>query len=671
MKTSFLILAILLAVLTSTGQNSPPVAVNDTVNGVVGNPVYVTKSFLLQNDYDPDGDSIFIKYVFGFQKVNDTTWMKNIDLYSTNTIIKARYLIKDEHNTNSALTDNIIINLTGTFRFDSLDVNNINALISPIGSHFWDFETAHFEVPKGSGKQSLFSHTVWIGGIKDGDTLCTAAERYRQQGADFFVGPITTGFDSNYYIKWNRVWKVDKEQIRYHINNWNQPGYNPIDVIKNWPANGDIALGQSPEIAPFYDKNTNGTYEPMQGDYPLIRGDQAVFFVFNDIKNIHTESKGYPLGIEIHGMAYGYNRPDDSTLNNTLFMHYDIINRSANNFQDTYLGFFSDFDIGFSSDDYIGCDVSNGMMYGFNGTANDGSGQSWAYGEHPPAIGLKVIGGPYLEPDGIDNPSGDCGYSLNGLNFGDNIADNERLGMTNFMYFNNGTGGAYYTTDPDVAIQYYNYMKSTWKDQTHLIYGGNGHVTAGGVGPECNFMFPGNSDTICNYGTNGITPNGGLNQNGNYWTEATTGNAPGDRRGIASVGPFNFKAGETIPLDYCFTWARDYQGDNNSSVNLLRERIAALSPSWNTLIKSPVTYFSIPENPVSMKLALYPNPVHEKATISLESSSPLSYQLFSINGMYISQGTLKPGNNLLDISGLKPGIYILKSGSHNVRIVKM
>jgi hypothetical protein len=45
--------------------------------------------------------------------------------------------------------------------------------------------------------------------------------------------------------------------------------------------------------------------------------------------------------------------------------------------------------------------------------------------------------------------------------------------------------------------------------------------------------------------------------------------------------------------------------------------------------------------------------------------------LFSINGLFIKQGILKPGNNLLDISDLKPGVYILKSVSSNVRIVKM
>ena len=668
MKTSFLIIVLLIANVTTFGQNQAPVAVNDTVYATVGDTVVVTRTQLLHNDYDPDGDSIRLWNVSYFHRVNDTTYRYILSKMRDKAILHFNYRIKDQYF--YSVPDGVItIFVKGGIRDDSLDINNISATISSSGQHFWNFETARFEVPKGSGKHSVFNHTMWMGALNDVGTLCIAAERYRAHGFDFFAGPVSTVHDTSYYIKWNRVWKVDKTQIRYHINNYNQPGYNAIDAIANWPAHGDVSLGQTLNIAPFFDKNANGKYEPMEGDYPLIRGDQAIFFVFNDAANIHTESKGNPLGIEIHGMAYGYDRPDDSTLNNTLFMHYDVINRSSDNYHDAFIGFFTDFDLGFAGDDYLASDVTNGMAYCFNGLASDGNGEPFSYGDHPPAIGMKVIGGPYLESDGIDNLAGECGHSLNGLNFGDNTADNERLGMTNFIVHNNA--GAFYMQDPSVAFEYYNLMKSVWRDGSKMIYGGNGHLTAGGLGPDCNFMFPGNSDTVCNYGTNGIVPNGGLNQNGNYWTEATVGNAPDDRRGVASIGPFNFVAGETIPLDYCFTWARDYNGDNNSSAELLRTRIAALAPSWNTLITTPETYFGVTETEQGNSILVYPNPVKNKATVTNEGSAKREYVLFAINGLFIKQGILKPGNNLLDISDLKPGVYILKSGNSNVRIVKM
>ncbi len=664
----FLVLA-----LNSMGQNNYPVAVNDTVSGFIGYPVQVTSSFLLRNDYDPDGDSIYINAVNGFQRINDTTWerllIEGYPIGPYDSIISNPYFLKDQNG--GIDLGKIIIRIRSAARYDSLDVNNINALISPFGNHFWNLKDSHFEVPKGSGKKAVFSQSLWMGGMDEGGSLSLAAERYRS-GTDYWTGPISYVYDSSYTLKWNRVWKVDKEEIRFHSRNWNTPGYVPIDAIKYWPGNGDVSLGQSQQIAPFYDVNADGIYDPLNGDYPLIRGDQAIFFIFNDARSIHTESKGQPLGIEIHGMAYEYDLPDDSTLYNTLFMHYDIINLSAHNYNNTYLGLFGDFEIGYANDDYIGSDVTNGMMYEYNGTAVDGTGQPWAYGVNPPAIDLKIIGGPLLPPDGIDNPAGACGYSLNGLNFGDGIADNERMGMTNFVYTNNNSSGIpWYMTDPAIAPEYYALMRSIWNDGTHMIYGGNGHISSGGLGPECNFMFPGNSDTICNYGTNGVLPNGGFNRNGYYWTDSTALNAPEDRRGVASVGPFSFTAGESVPLDYCLTFARDYSRSSTSSVNLLRERNAELKPLLSSLVALPSTYNGIEENKCDNILKIYPNPATNHVFVESDLNHKTAYQLYDLTGKLITSGYLLPGKNTLNISHFQNGVYILKCGMYIARIVKI
>jgi hypothetical protein len=62
----------------------------------------------------------------------------------------------------------------------------------------------------------------------------------------------------------------------------------------------------------------------MDGDYPLIRGDQALFFIFNDDRNVHSETQGNKLKAEIHGMAYVFDLPGDTAFNNTIFMNYKI-----------------------------------------------------------------------------------------------------------------------------------------------------------------------------------------------------------------------------------------------------------------------------------------------------------------------------------------------------------
>jgi hypothetical protein len=170
-----------------------------------------------------------------------------------------------------------------------------------------------------------------------------------------------------------------------------------------------------------------------------------------------------------------------------------------------------------------------------------------------------ILGGPTMNPDGLDNPKYDSNgnqivdESINGIGFGDGVIDNERLGMTGYFYHENT---AAMNGDPEEAQHYYNLLRGIWKSGDHVQYGGYGFPGAPGtVGPECKFMFPYDSDPY-NWGTGGVMPNGGYNQNGLYWSEETGNNgAPnnaGDRRGLASSGPFTFESGTVQVLDRAY-----------------------------------------------------------------------------------------------------------------------
>ena len=76
-----------------------------------------------------------------------------------------------------------------------------------------------------------------------------------------------------------------------------------------------------------------------------------------------------------------------------------------------------DTDLGYAFDDFVGCDVSRGLGYCYNGAAVDGNGEPESYGDQPPAIGVDFFQGPYMDPDGFDNPSFD-GDSTAGPSFG-------------------------------------------------------------------------------------------------------------------------------------------------------------------------------------------------------------------------------------------------------------
>lgn len=651
-------------------QNSIPVAVNDTMWTIPGYPVSVNA---LLNDYDPDGDTIYIGQaqlshddsILYFNGSYDYTY------FIMDTIIKNYYVSDDpEFWYNSFDTGRVYIILDIPF-YESLDVNNVNARFNNFGNHFWELvggDGSKFFVPNGSKQTSLLLNTFWIGGLEGSGELHIAGELYRQWGVDYWQGPISDVYDSAYDVKWNRIWKLNTEDIEYHKSHWWENGYEPMNNIATWPGNGDVELGQSEQMAPFNDNNNDGIYDPMNGDYPQIKGDQALFFVFNDVRDQHTSSDGLPLGVEIRAMAYAFNEPADSALWHTIFLHYEIENKSDTTYQNTYVGTYTDTKIGNVWDDYVGCDVQGGFYFGYNGEEYDsnmnpdGGIIDFNYGFHPPAQAVMILGGPYMDEDGIDNPKYDsygqqlCDNSINGLNFGDTIVDNERYGMTSFIHFGNDLSPA--GEWPQAAVHYYNYLKGNWRDNSNCLYGGNGHINAGAVGPECNFLFPGNSDT-CNWGTNGVLPNGGYNQNGLYWTDEQTGNAHGSRNGFGSSGPFTFKPGDKQEFDLAFVWARDYEGDRLSSVDLLKERCYYVKDKFEHEedLFSNIKNQSSPEN----HLVIYPNPVSDELTIRIpQKVIHGNISIFNINGKEVFYTDMTNSNKMIiNTAQLKQGLYIL------------
>ena len=448
-----------------------------------------------------------------------------------------------------------------------IDINNIDASVFPQGGA-WFYEKlddiADYIIPKGSEKSTLFGYSFWMGGIDNDDQLHLFGERYNQLGYDTWPGPLSSvnsSIDEETMLKWNRTFKITRQEVLEFLANYQNPEYEIPQHILEWPAHGDTTKGQAWLLAPFTDMNGDNHYDPTNGDHPDFPGDMAQFVIFNDNYSQHEETQGTPMGVEVHVMVYAYDAPEDSIMNNTLFFDYKIFNRSQNDYHDNYIGLWTDWDLGCADDDYVGCDVVKNTAYCYNGSSTDGSGQYWAYGESWPVQTLTLLTGPYMPADSIDNPiyteGADCStfinnglneYAINGTSgFGDGITDNERYGLTGFVYSNDNTS---VTGDPQIAIDYYNLMRGVWKDNTHIKYGSNGHPAQGASDLDCRFIFPGNSYP-CNYNTFGIQTPDTPNYGSDGWTEVSVGNAPYDRRGLSSVGPFNLEAGGMQELSFC------------------------------------------------------------------------------------------------------------------------
>jgi hypothetical protein len=472
-----------------------------------------------------------------------------------------------------------------------LDINNIRTKIFINGDMWWDLiGTATYEIPKGSGKHSLFAGAVWVGGYDNNGQLRVAAQTYRQSGEDFWPGPVNTLTDVSPAVctKFDRHFRVNREEVADALSHWvpsqGYGDYQPPQIMKDWPGNGDneetgAGPGYTHFLAPFFDNNNDGLYNWEDGDYPWfefnstapvcddrILGDQSLWWVFNDVGNVHGETNSpTSIGLEIQAQAFAFTTNDE--INNMSFYKYKIINRnSTTDIHECYFGAWVDPDLGNYQDDYVGCDVKRGFGYCYNGDNND-EGIA-GYGINPPAVGYDFFQGPAADTsDHIDNDRDsctDCTLFITATGDTDTISDKvqkELIIMSKFVYYNNDNNPT--SGNPDGAEDYYGYLKGIWRDNHALWYGGNGYGGGDGATTDsCDFMFPGNSDPN-HWGTNGLPEDD--------WDELLAGNLPADRRFLQSAGPFTLKPGAVNYITTGAVWARATNGGPSASVRLVRQ----------------------------------------------------------------------------------------------------
>jgi len=160
----------------------------------------------------------------------------------------------------------------------NLALNNVRAYLKTNGTMWFDESRAQYEVPKGSGKTSLFSSSLWIGGrnLPHGNgVLYFAGMRFGQIGNDFWTGPLQVQDFSiepgscSYYDKFYTMTRVEVERhILAFIENDAAYMANIPKSILEWPAHG--RAGESRYLAPFFKVGEGdvNTYEPELGDYP-------------------------------------------------------------------------------------------------------------------------------------------------------------------------------------------------------------------------------------------------------------------------------------------------------------------------------------------------------------------------------------------------------------------
>ena len=450
----------------------------------------------------------------------------------------------------------------GVNRLTQGKINNVRARLRTGGDVWWDGSgDGKYVVPAVAAGEvevsSIFAGGVWLGGFDSGGNLKLAAQTYgsSQGNTDFYNGPLRDAdgtTEKEICEDWDRFFEVYASEIDDHIallaEAANGGTYEADQIpfgVKYWPAKGNqyfasyygFALPDNEQgLAYYYDADADGSYEPLNGDYPVIRvrgceepqyPDQMIYWIYNDNGGIHSETNGDAIQMEIQVQAFGYGTNDQ--VNDMTFQAYRLINRAIDEIDSTYFAMWADIDLGCYTDDYIGCDTIRSLGYAYNADEEDGTtgttcqGGVPTYGNEVPMIGIDYFRGP-LKPI---------------FDADDNIIDEEELGMSAFAVYNNGGVGdpQVGTTDPQQDFEYYNYLSGSWRDGTPIQFGGDGYATGG---DEVDYVFV-------------DAPN---NQDG--WSMCTeTLPSDYDRRQLQASGPFRLLPGAVNELIIGVVWVPD------------------------------------------------------------------------------------------------------------------
>lgn len=404
----------------------------------------------------------------------------------------------------------------------SLEVNGVRARILNTGGLFWRRSPSVYEVPKGSGLSVLFTANLWIGGMVDGDVRVSGST---YGPWEFWPGPDRDLEPGETCEDRDRMYEITTSDLRAL-----ESGESPTKDIVEWPWR---------EGAPVIDGDGDPyNYNLAGGDRPELLGDQSLFWIMHDGGGPHGRFATAPLGVEVHVTAFATSHPDMPELDHTTFYRYRVINRSSQVIENAYLGFFADTDLGSFVDDYVGSDTTLHMMFAYNAD-NDDEGE---YGLAPPAVGFQAMTRPAAEEDGLDDDQ-------------DGLVDEpgEMVEMAAYAAYFGGGGPQ---GDPNVGEHAYNLLRGRWRDGRPFTEGGQGWDFSTKTTP---YMYP------------AMPPH--------FWSEMNvdqTGkqNAPSDRRGVMSVGPFDLKPGDSTEMLLAVITA--FGSDHLDSVVRMKEIAATL-----------------------------------------------------------------------------------------------
>jgi hypothetical protein len=500
--------------------------------------------------------------------------------------------------------------------FAELNIGNVRAMIGNGGDFWFDGENSVYESPQSNpitgatGNRTMFAGGIWMSASDNAGNLKVAAMSFRNQGFEFYPGPIdniTGNTDYQTCTFYDQIWEVTDLQVQQHIvlsNSFVPVPTNQIHPnILLWPGKGNsniTAVAIIDNLAPFIDVNSNGIYEPSYGDYPKIQGDQALFWVINDIGGIHEIYNGAPLKVQVQMLAYAYN---SGLLVNTTIYDCKVINKSFGHLNNFRFGLFMDPDILDPTSNYVGCDTLRDASFAYLGNS-----------------------------DNMFHPASSVSFL------------NQK--MSSFNHFINGTLTNLFS-DPTNDEAVANFLNARFSDGTPFSLTGAAGPTA-----PIRFIFPGN-------------PSNPNEWSMNHSVQAT----PADYRTLQTTGKQTLNAWTSFDVSWAVhtSFTGDHQTTNfydqvAAEIDSIKTLFNNFDTSYDYSHLTSTSFLDIPEN----KVSFYPNPSKNTIRLNYGDLKLIEANIYSLDGKLIQ---IELGA-IIDVSSLSTGIYLLKIDFESGSVVK-
>lgn len=436
---------------------------------------------------------------------------------------------------------------TVRFDYDTLACNEVTMWTSNVGSMSHNPVTGRhgFEWPQGSGVYYIYQDGLLFSCKIFGLTFAGGTMYHAAWQPGYIRADGTPNDPNDAGMRLFRARRIDSAS--FAMLTLDEQEAIKSDYVE-WPA----ALG-----APWNDTDANGRYDPdfdawlhdaSTADGPPLLGDEMLWCTMNDLdaRTVRDLFGTSPVGMEMHTTMWAHR--DSGCRSRAIFTRHRLIHKGIDNLDSMYLMIWSDPDVGFPTDDYVGIDTSLQMAYTYNALAHDS-----LHGN------VGVLGYLLLQGPAVHSP----GYMARFK--GRDVTDRKNLPFTAFTMY------------ADAQPPFEDPQRKDPRGASMLFNNARGLFASGEP-----FIDPHTGDTT-------TIMLAGDPLSGTGWLDRDN-LPPGDRRMLASMGPMTLAVGDTQEVIYARIVAEG--GTPTEDLAALRETAACIVRTYRDTplaVASPVS----------------------------------------------------------------------------------